>query len=48
MYLFQIERKYVSRNQVISYDAQPYTVELLLYLSPGADPSTKVYGMEDG
>ena len=42
MYLFQIERKYASRNRVIWYDAQPYMVGLLLYLSSGVDPSTKV------
>ena len=42
MYLFQIKRKYASQNRVIWYDARSYMVGLLLYLSSGADPSTKV------
>ena len=42
MYLIQTERKSISQNRVIWYDAQPYTAGLIVCLSPGADPSMKV------
>lgn len=42
MYPIQTERKSISRNRVIWYDAQPYTVGLIVRLSPDADPSMKV------
>ena len=42
MYPIQTEKKSISQNRVIWYDAQPYTVGLIVGLSPGADPSMKV------
>ena len=42
MYLIQTERKSISQNRVIWYDAQPYTAGLIVRLSLGADPSMKV------
>ena len=38
----QTERKSISRNRVIWYDAQPYTAGLIVRLSPGVDLSLKV------
>ena len=42
MYPIQTERKSISPNQVIWYDAQPYMAGLIVRLSLGADPSMKV------
>ena len=42
MYPIQTERKSISRNEVIWYDAQPYMAGLIVRLSPGAEPSMKV------
>ena len=42
MYPIQTERKSISRNQVIWYDAQPYMAGLIVRLSLGAEPSMKV------
>ena len=42
MYPIQTERKSISQNRVIWYDAQPYTVMLIIRSSAGADQSMKV------
>ena len=42
MYPIQTERKSISRNRVIWYDALPYIVGHIERLSPGVDPSMKV------
>ena len=42
MYPIQTERKSISQNRVIWYDAQPYIAGLIVRLSLGADASMKV------